>query len=216
LAALGLAVQRLQGATRIETAIAIADSVAPQATTAVLARADAGGEDPSRAFADALAGGALVAERDLPLLLTETGQLSGATAAYLASSTISEVIVVGGVAAVSDRVVADLEALGVTVTRVAGDSRFATATAVAAERGAVDARAADASVLVDGEHPDAWADAFPAALYAGSATIPIVLAAGDTLPSPTAEYLDGRDTLLVCGTTMTAAGCAAAADLGSR
>lgn len=218
LAASGLAVERLQGATRIETAIAIADSVAAQATTAVLARAypDAQGEDPGRAFADALAAGALAAERDLPLLLTETGQLSASTAAYLAASTISEVIVVGGVAAVSDLVVSDLEALGVTVTRVAGDSRFATATALAAERGAVDASAADASVLVDGEHPDAWADAFPAALYAGSATIPIVLAAGDTLPPPTAEYLDGRDTLLVCGTTITAAGCTAAADLGSR
>ena len=62
----------------------------------------------------------------------------------------------------------------------------------------------------DGADPDAWADAFPAALRASRGLAPVVLGQGDTLPAPTLDYLTGGGTPLVCGTTTTIAACGAA------
>ena len=98
----GYGTHRLAGASRLETATAIAEDVAPNATSAVLARAfpDPASDDATQGFADALAGGALAASLGVPLLLTETAQLSEATADYLATSVIEQVLVLGGPAAV--------------------------------------------------------------------------------------------------------------------
>lgn len=214
LVAQGLEVDRLEGATRIETAVAIAEAVAPAATQVVLARAFglAEPDEPTQAFADALSAGALAAERQVPLLLTATEGLSASTAAHLADAEVTDVVIVGGTSAVSPQVVADLEALDIAVTRAAGATRVETAVAIAGERGAPTAMDADGAVLVDGTDPDAWADAFPAALFAGSSSTPIVLADGDTLPEPTSAWLTGGGVPLVCGTTVEQAVCDAAAN----
>lgn len=211
LADLGYAVERLGGASRIETAVEIAGDIAPTADRAVLVRGyPAGDADTTQAFADSLAAGALAADLGIPLLLTESGALSTATAGYLTDAGVTEVLVVGGTAAVDEQVVTDLGALGITVERLAGDTRYATAVAIAAERGAPTAADADETILVDGADPDAWADAFPAALRASRSLAPIVLGQGETLPAPTVDYLRGGGTSLVCGTTTTSAACDAA------
>ena len=211
----GFTVERVSGPSRIETAVAVAAAFSSDAVSAVLARAypsaDAG--DPTQAFADALADGSLAAERGIPVLLTQTDRLNESTRTYLADAAITQLVVVGGTAAVSNAVLTDLQALGITVDRVAGPTRFATATAIAAERGAATAADAAGTVLLDGQHADAWADAFPAALYAGRSAIPVVLSTGTVLPDPTTAYLPSRRTGLVCASTLTPATCATAADL---
>lgn len=187
-----IAVRRRAGGTRIETAVAIAEEL-PGATTAMLARAFASpqSEDPSQAFADALAAGGLAAREARPVLLTESDRLSGATAAYLARSAITTVQVVGGTAAISQAVVEELEDLGMTVQRVAGASRAETAIAIADLAGQASASDADRVVLVEGFGPDAWAGGFAAAGHAAAFEAPIVLAAGDDLPPATSAFLDG-------------------------
>ena len=212
LTARGYAPERVAGASRLETATAVARLIAPQTTQVVIARAfPAEGGEATQAFADALAAGALASDLDIPLLLTETDHLSEPTRAYLEEAGVTQAYLIGGTAAIAPQVVQDLTAISVVSIRLAGDTRFATATAIAGQgRGAPGADDADASILVNGTSADAWADAFPAALLAGRALIPIVLADGDTLPQPTQAYFNGGATPLICGTTASAAACGAA------
>jgi putative cell wall-binding protein len=131
LAAEGWTVRRHAGADRYATAAAVARSEGAaivgswgtEGATVVLANG-------SRPF-DALAAGPLAAGQLFPILLTETDRLPAATTASLDELGIRHVIVLGGTAAVSDAVVAEIEASGRTVRRVAGVDRTATATAVA-------------------------------------------------------------------------------------
>lgn len=124
-------VVRHAGADRFATAAAVARSGGPaivgsflsQGATALLAN--------GRVPFDALAAGPLAAGQLFPLLLTETDALPPATTAAMDDLAIRHVFVLGGTAAVSDDVVAALEASGRTVRRLAGIERTATAVAVA-------------------------------------------------------------------------------------
>ncbi|CAN5164209.1 hypothetical protein BH23ACT9_BH23ACT9_35540 [soil metagenome] len=207
--ALGYDTDRLQGLTRLETAIDIAETLYPNATTAIIARAFGSDGDDTRAFADSLAAGAFSVATATPLLLTEGDSLSSATRAHLAASTVETVTVAGGTDAVSQAVVADLEGLGLEVTRVAGANRFETAVALAQALGIPDASQAAAVVLIDGTRPDAWASGFPAALQAVSGSTAVVLADGDTLPPATRSFLEPAQgsTPLLCGPFVTATAC---------
>ncbi len=213
---LDLDTDRIAGASRLETATAIAAAYSDAATTAVLARAfsSAGSADPTQAFADTLAGGGLAVQLGAPVLLTETDRLSEPTAAWLEQSAVEQVIVLGGPGAVSVNVVAALKGMGLDVNRVSGDERFATAVAIAADgRGLPDAGAAAGILLLEGQVGDAWADAFPAALRSGRDTAPIVLANGDTLPGATQGYLVPAPVVLTCGALTSPGACDAAARL---
>lgn len=190
LGALGLTVQRLNGPTRLETAVAVAGRAT--STTAILARAfPAAGADDSQAFADSLAAGAWAAASGNPVLLTQTDVLSGSTASQITDAGYTEVIIVGGTAAISDDVADAVRALGPTVTRVSGASRFATATAIAAARGFNGAADVTDFVLVDGQSPTAWWSGFAVAAHAADTNAPVVLAAGDTLPQATVDWISG-------------------------
>ena len=210
----GFIVQRLAGGSRIETAVAVAASVTTAPTVAVLTRAfPAAGGSASQAFADALAAGGLAATIGAPLLLTAGDVLSGPTADHLRGSSVQRVIVVGGEAAVGPAVVQELEALGLEVQRVSGSSRFATAVALASQRGAPDAGSASGVVLVDGSLDAGWADAFPAALASARWRSPIVLANISSIPQETAAWLaPAAGTPLLCGSSVIAQACRTAAE----
>ena len=66
-------------------------------------------------------------------------------------------------------------------------------------------------LLVDGQHPDAWADAFPAALQAARGDAALLLTAGAALPPATTDWLVPSPATLTCGSTVTAAACTDAA-----
>ena len=211
---LGIGVERLAGATRIETAIEVAD-LAPDGETAILTRAFGGpeGSDPTQGFADALAAGAWAADQGWPVLLSETARLSTATRDALAGSAVDRVVLVGGTSALSAQVADDLEALGLDVDRVAGPTRFGTAAAIATARGFDDEEDAVGVALVEGQRQDAWAAGFASAALAAQLDAPVLLANGDVLPAETTAYL--ADTDLGIDETAVAAGrpvvvCAAA------
>lgn len=123
LAAAGVGtVERVAGEDRYDTARLIAERVG--GTSAYLT--EGGNADPARGWPDALSASPLAASQRRPVLLTEAGRLPGNTARALADLGATEVTVVGGQVAVSDEVVAAVEATGARVERVAGATRYET------------------------------------------------------------------------------------------
>ncbi len=154
----GETVSVLTGATRVQTAVAIAQDRFPpddSADAAVLARSDG--------YADAVAGTPLAAAVDGPVLLTPGEELHPDTAAELTRTLPAgaTVYLLGGTGALRAEVEEQVRALGFAARRLAGATRFETAIAVA-----------DAVTAVAGE-PEVMFLAtgleFPNALVAGAA-----------------------------------------------
>lgn len=190
-------VLRLAGADRIATSIAVSAATwgAGQARSVVLSRADA--------FPDALAGGALAATLDAPLLLTSSTGLPSAVATEIRRVLRSggTVHLLGGTSAIGDTVADQLRGLGYSVDRISGADRFATATAIAART-----TPTPSAVLVTTgtDFPDALA----ASAAAGHVGGVVVLTDGGRLPEATRAYLAS-----LAGTPIYAVGGPAAAAL---
>lgn len=82
-------------------------------------------------FQDAEAASTLAYAEDLPILLTTPSVLSAQVSAAISNLSIRQVIVMGGQLAVSNAVVTSLEALGVSVLRIAGTDYTDTAAELA-------------------------------------------------------------------------------------
>jgi subtilisin family serine protease len=122
-----LRVVEVAGDDRIGTAIEAAGLAYPDgASTVVITTA--------YNWPDALAGAALAGMLDAPILLTATDALPAAVASEVASLGATAAVVLGGTSAVSSAVEGSLESIpGVSVRRVAGPDRYATARTVASE-----------------------------------------------------------------------------------
>lgn len=206
----GYEVGRLSGATRIQTALAIARRHHPDAGDApvVIARADGAG---TQAFADALGGSALAHALEAPVVLTPTDGLHPDVAAYLAESGAREAVLAGGRAALSHRVAEQLAARGLEVRRAGGASRSGTATAQNALRGLTTAHAAETVLLLDGYHEEAWASGFAAGAWAGTGDVAVVLSTGASLDDGAAAFLGAAaETDLVCAARVPTPACRAA------
>ncbi len=126
----GYEVERRSGASRYETAAAIA-AVGVEVglwggqRTAIVASGEG--------FADALVASALAFSEGFPILLTPGARLHPVVAEALSELDIERVLVPGGAAAVADGVVAAIEALEIEVVRVReeGGGRWETALALA-------------------------------------------------------------------------------------
>ncbi|RLL46964.1 DUF3823 domain-containing protein [Oceanobacillus piezotolerans] len=115
----GLAVDRISGQTRYETAALIAERIAPKGADEVVI---ASGMD----FPDALSVASHAANQGLPILLTQTNVLSKDTREALDSLGNTSTIVVGGPLAVSEKVEEKLP----EPTRLSGDDRYETNVAI--------------------------------------------------------------------------------------
>lgn len=127
----GFETVRVAGHDRYATAAAVA---ADSGAANIGVRGDRGrtvllasGTRPS----DALSVGPLAYGEQWPVLLTRAEALPAPTRKALDDLVVRHVVVVGGTAAVSEKVVAELRRSGRTVERVAGGDREETATAVA-------------------------------------------------------------------------------------
>jgi putative cell wall-binding protein len=191
-------VERIAGATRVETAVGVSETAFERAETALLARDDT--------FPDALAASALAVELDAPVLLTPTERVDDAVAAELERLGVRDVVLLGGEAALSEQVERDLEELGVAHRRVAGENRFATAAAVAEEVVALGGDVEQAIVALGSRVVgDAWPDAVAAGNLAATGRAPVLLTRPDELPTETADALGGLlgdgDAVFIAGGT---------------
>ncbi len=179
-------VRRLGGAERTDTAARVAEVVyARRATTTVLVARS--GPDDRRPWADALAGGAYGASADIPVLLTASQRLMEPTRRAL--ERYDNVIVLGGTAAISDAVMAEMPVTH--KRRIAGADRAGTAAAIARDLwGRSSGTDGDRFVLAGGYRDDAWTMALAGAPLAATRNAPLILANSATLPPETKDYLD--------------------------
>ena len=122
----GVEVRRVAGPNRFATAAAVAAEVGYSSEVLLVQGSD---PDPRRGWPDALSAAALGSGLRQPILLTTADALPPETRDALSPS--ADVTVIGGRAAVSDAVLADIDAAAATVTRLAGPDRYATSAAVA-------------------------------------------------------------------------------------
>jgi putative cell wall-binding protein len=179
--------ERIAGADRWETSVAVARKAASSARTVVVVS----GHDAN--LVDGLVAGPFARSLGAPVLLVQHNGLPEATRAELLRRRADRAFVVGGPGAVGDATVAQMRALGISVERLAGADRYATASAVAARMGAPSQTAVVASGEA-GSLVDALASSGPAAALAR----PILLVRRDSVPPSTAKVL--RD-LGIRGTT---------------
>ena len=123
-------VQRIGGASRVETAIAASVEYLDGADEVVLATADD--------YPDALAAGPLARELGAPILLTPSASLPSVVEEELDRLDPRRVTIVGGPVAVGRAVQDRLKELGHDVRRLGGADRFETARRIARVVGAPD------------------------------------------------------------------------------
>jgi putative cell wall-binding protein len=119
-------VSRLSGPDRFATAAEVSKATFPPGVRVAYVAT-------GTAFPDALTGGAAASRNQGPVLLVQRDAIPAATVAELQRLAPKRIVVLGGTAAVSDAVLAALQAYTTgSVSRTSGPDRFATASAVAA------------------------------------------------------------------------------------
>jgi putative cell wall-binding protein len=197
---------RLQGTDRYDTARDVAAKTFGTSDAVVLAS----GEN----YPDALAASFAAGVPGVPILLTKKESLPAPTQTALTALKATKVTIAGGTGAISTAVEQDLKSKGLSVTRVAGDNRYATAvalaksggpTAVGKTGGPVPA-AVPTAIVVSGE-PGVFADALAAGPAAFASKLPVLLTPQAGLAPETKTFLKDADygikaVLIVGGTTV--------------
>jgi len=185
----GLVVERVGDADEYRTGVAVAERLGTAGDLATFGKTViiASGE----VFADALVAGPLSAWAGLPVLLTPQAALHDEVAEYLRSAGIERVVMMGGTAALSDDVENAIDALDIAIDRMAGTTRFETATKTAdyaAKHAGMDCFAGAKAGLARARVPF---DSFSAAPLLAGKCAALVLTEPKNVPESTAEYLDG-------------------------
>jgi putative cell wall-binding protein len=159
-------------------------------------------------FPDALASSALASQVGGPVLFTDRDSLPPATADELDRilTAGASVQVMGGPAAISDAVVADLRDRGYAVDRVAGPTRLETAAEAALRIGApagrvLLARAFGGTAGSAEDRNTGWVDSVSCGGHAADTITPILLTETNTLSPATADALTtlGATSVTICG-----------------
>lgn len=165
----GFAVDRVEGASRYDTAVAVSQRMhSGTAATVYLAT----GED----FPDALSAAAVAARDSAPLLLTPAASLPDAVADELRRLAPTNVVLVGGAGVIDEdlesKVRSAIGRSGVQVSRISGPDRFETSVRLAQRFGK--------SPLVYIATGRDFPDALSAAAVAGAKGAPVLLVEGNS------------------------------------
>lgn len=182
----GLAVERVSGGDQYATSVAVArllsrvGKITGFGRTAIVASGEV--------FADALVAGPFAAHGSFPVLLTPQNRLHQSVASYLSDADIDHVVLMGGAAATAPAVESSIRSMGISVARIAGATRFETATRFAAyaQRSAVGCFDGDQIGLARADVPF---DAFSSARLLAEHCAPLLLANTGSIPATTANYL---------------------------
>lgn len=185
----GLTVERIGGRNQYETGIAVAERLGAVGELGTVGKTAivASGE----VFADALVAGPLSAHARIPVLLSPKAELHSGVAEYLESADIERVVLMGGTAALSDEVENAIGDLDLAVDRMAGKTRFETATLTAGYAAAKAGRGCFASGKAGLARARVPFDSFSAAPLLARKCAALVLTDPKNVPESTAEYLDG-------------------------
>ena len=180
---------RLSGETRYDTMASVVSAGFDSAETAIVASGDN--------FPDALSASALAGAYDAPVVLTTKDALGDQAKAELEALDVKNVIIVGGTAAVSDAAASAISGMGITVDRISGDTRQATAREVAKAVTTKTGTAASTYVVATGKN---FADALAIAPYAYANRCPILLCDNDgNLDADSAALITSGAQVVICG-----------------
>lgn len=187
------ATNRVYGGTRYDTAVTLSKKAFP--STAPVVYVAAGNN-----FADSMSAGAAASKAGGPLLLTESGALSGPTQNEIKRLAPKRIVFVGGALVMPDNILATARQIapGASVERVGGSDRFETSRQVI--RSAFSAGSAPVVFVVDG---NAWTDGLAAGNMAVYNTEPVLVLPGGaaTLDAASKQLLSelGTATVRVVG-----------------
>lgn len=136
-------------------------------------------------FPDALAGAAVAGWGDAPVLLTRDASLPAPTRDALQALQPGRVVLLGGTRVITEDVEQELVAMGITVERVAGDNRYATAALVSG--------LLDPSETVFVANGLGFPDALAGAAAAGTVGAPVLLTRPARLPDVAVDELLRHD-----------------------
>ena len=198
-------VRQFAGDTRYETALALAKDFAEN--NGGLGGLPVAFVASGESLVDAVAVSALAGDLNAPVLLTPGGELHRGGGTFLEDYGVGAIRVLGGPDAVSDAVVTAIKDLlhEPTVTRIAGDDRYATAAAIASalngSRSWCDSDD-EAAVLVNGGDTS-LAGATVIGPVANRLAVPVLLTAADELPDATRDWIDenGIEHVVIVGST---------------
>ena len=169
----GFTTERRAGATRVETAVAVAEAVRARhpGDNVLLARAWGPSGNDTAAWADSIAGGAFAAARHTPILITSSAALDAPVAAWLAHDTPNTTTLLGGEAALSNAVAAAVP----NPRRVSGAERTATAAAIATQLWGASSTGARRFLINNAAAETGWAFGFASAGVAADEQAPVLL-----------------------------------------
>lgn len=173
---------RIMGPDRVATAIELSRAAFDRADHVVLARSDA--------YPDALAGVPLAHQLGGPLLLSYGERLDPRVAEELERLGVEQASVLGSADVMSQALIDDLDAAGVTTERIGGADRFETAAMIA------DRLDTSTAYVVEGAHADpdrGWPDAVAVSALAATSGHPVLLTVQDRLPEATAGWLESHN-----------------------
>ncbi len=200
----GTTVTRVAGPTRYDT-MAAADQVPPSSQIGVIGGKRTAILASGEGFADALAASGVSGLRKLPMILTPPNGLGSQAASTIQALGITQIVVMGGPAAVSAATEAAANALGAsTLVRLAGSDRTDTAQLLATYAVAHFGFTPAELLLARG---DGFADALAGSSAVGQGRPTLLTASSDQLGTPTGQWIAAHAT---ASTTITALGGPAA------
>lgn len=199
--ALPVTAERLAGADRYATSAAVGAALYTDPSTIYIA---SGGDYP-----DALAGAVLTAKDEAPLYLVGES-LSDSVRTRLATTSDSDVVILGGEGSVSADVATAIDGVVDDVTRLSGSDRYATSAAISA------AGFADGASTVFIASGEVFADALAGAPAAAKSDAPVLLVRRDSISDAVSAELTrlAPENIVVLGGEGTVSG-EVAAQLGA-
>lgn len=168
-------ITRLAGTDRYATAVAIAKQGWTQSDYAVLAY----GEN----FPDALAAVVLAKKYNAPILLTSGSSLPDVTKQVLTDLKVKNVFIIGGIGVIPTSIESELQSMGITPTRIAGQDRYETDYLIAQQ---LNVSKNTPVVISFGEN---FPDALAISSFAAYNTWPILLVQKDSLSDKIKDFL---------------------------
>lgn len=171
----------IAGDDRYKTAVEISKNYSSTSKHAVIVNGQKG-------IVDALTATPYASLKKAPILMTQSTKLNADTKKELTRRGVKTVDIVGGVNSVSDAVKAEIEAMGITVNRIAGNSKYETSLEVAKR---IDAISDVSKIAV--ANGEVLADAVSVAAPAAQNKMPIILAhPTNGLDAKTKAFIDGE------------------------
>lgn len=172
---------KISGSDRYKTAVEISKNYSSSYKHAVIVNGQKG-------IVDALTATPYASLKNAPILMTQNNKLNADTKAELTRRGIKTVDIVGGVNSVNDSVKSEIQAMGITVNRIAGSSKYDTALEVAKK---IDAISDISKIAV--ANGEVLADAVSVAAPAAQNEMPIILAHPTKgLDDKTKSYINGE------------------------